>query len=55
MDKEKLLRIYNMLNSSDKENMYMGFKILESYDIKTIEEEVIYVREKTSSQCINNS
>ena len=43
MDKEKLLRVYNMLNSSDKENMYMGFKILESYDIKTIEEEVMYL------------
>jgi len=43
MDKEKLVKIYNMLNSSDKDNMYMGFKILESYDVNKIEEEIFYL------------
>jgi hypothetical protein len=43
MDKEKLVKVYNMLNSSDKDNMYMGFKILESYDVNNITEEIFYL------------
>ena len=52
MNKEKLVKIYNMLNSSDRDNMYMAFKILESYKPDKIKEEIFYLYMYTNTELV---
>lgn len=53
MDKEKLVKIYNMLNSSDRDNMYMAFMILKSYKPDEIEEEIFYLYMYTNTEFVD--